>query len=110
MILTTHVLDTAAGTPAGGVEIILYAIDGATRTVLGSAITNADGRTDAPLAENLIAGHYELTFMVATYFEARSVGAFYDEIAIRFRIDQSSRSYHVPLLFSPWGYSTYRGT
>jgi 5-hydroxyisourate hydrolase len=110
MTLTTHVLDTSTGAPAEGVAIVLYAVDGATRTALGRASTNADGRTDEPLSEALAFGLYELTFVVAPYFAARSVATFYDEITIRFRIDAGARHYHVPLLLAPWGYSTYRGT
>jgi 5-hydroxyisourate hydrolase len=109
MTLTTHVIDTAAGVPAAGIAIVLYAVDGATRTPLGSATTNAGGRTDAPLADSLSPGWYELTFAVAPYFAALKVAAFYDEITIRFRLDGGAH-YHVPLLLGPWGYSTYRGS
>ena len=117
MTLTTHVIDTAAGVPAAGIAIVLYAVDGATgtplgsatRTRLGGATTNAGGRTDAPLAESLGPGWYELTFAVAPYFAAQNVAAFYDEITIRFRLEGSAH-YHVPLLLGPWGYSTYRGS
>jgi 5-hydroxyisourate hydrolase len=125
MTLTTHVIDTAAGVPAAGIAIVLYAVDGATgtplasatgtplgsatRTRLGGATTNAGGRTDAPLAESLGPGWYELTFAVAPYFAAQNVAAFYDEITIRFRLEGGAH-YHVPLLLGPWGYSTYRGS
>jgi 5-hydroxyisourate hydrolase len=109
MTLTAHVLDTSTGVPAAGIAIVLYSVDGATRTPLGSAITNADGRADAPLSEELAPGHYELAFAVAPYFAARGIAAFYDEITIRFRVEDT-RHYHVPLLLAPWGYSTYRGS
>jgi 5-hydroxyisourate hydrolase len=108
--LTTHVLDTAVGAPAAGIAISLYATGGAARSLLGSAVTNADGRTDAPLADALAAGWYELTFAVDAYFAARGTAAFYDAITIRFRIAEDGGHYHVPLLLAPWGYSTYRGS
>jgi 5-hydroxyisourate hydrolase len=110
MKIMTHVLDTARGLPAAGVAVALHRIDGKARIPLGNATTNADGRTDAPLAEPAETGCYELTFFVAEYFAARGTAAFYDEITIRFLIDDPERNYHVPLLLSPWGYSTYRGS
>jgi 5-hydroxyisourate hydrolase len=108
--LSTHVLDLARGTPAAGVAIVLYALDGETRTPLGSAITNADGRTDAPLAADLGTGTYELVFAVGAYFARGATASFFEAIPIRFRIDAAEGHYHVPLLLSPWGYSTYRGS
>jgi len=110
MRLTTHVLDTSTGVPAGGIAISLYEVDGTVRMALGSAVTNADGRTDLPLTDALVSGCYELTFVVAPYFEARNVSAFYDEITIRFRVHDGARHYQVPLLLGPWSYSTYRGS
>jgi 5-hydroxyisourate hydrolase len=108
--LSTHVLDLARGVPAAGVALALYALDGETRTQLGSAITNADGRTDAPLAANLSTGTYELVFQVGAYFAQTGSRSFFEAIPIRFRIDAAEGRYHVPLLLSPWGYSTYRGS
>ncbi len=110
MKLTTHVLDTAAGVPGSGIAIALYKIDGTSRTELTRAMTNADGRTSAPVGEWLAAGWYELVFALGPYFRAQGVEAFYDDITIRFRIHDEARSYHVPLLIAPWGYSTYRGS
>jgi 5-hydroxyisourate hydrolase len=107
--LSTHVLDTARGLPAAGIAITLAALEGEGR-ILGHATTNANGRTDTPLAEDLAPGRYELVFAVAPYFAARGVDAFYDVIPIRFTIDDLTRDYHVPLLVAPWGYSTYRGS
>lgn len=106
--LTTHVLDTARGRPAAGVEIELARLDGGGRTPLARARTNADGRTDAPLAEALRAGVYELVFAVGDYFgeEAR----FLDLVPVRFTVADPDAHYHVPLLCSPWAYSTYRGS
>jgi hydroxyisourate hydrolase len=110
-MLSTHVLDTATGSPAAGIAITLAAIDerGAA-TPITTATTNADGRTDAPLAQELAVGIYELAFAVAPYFARAGVAAFYDTITVRFHIASTTGKYHVPLLLSPWGYSTYRGS
>jgi 5-hydroxyisourate hydrolase len=111
MTLSTHVLDTARGVPAAGVAIALYALDGEARTLIAQAVTNDDGRTDAPLSGDLPTGSYEIVFAVAAYFARVGVRAFYDTIPIRFILEAaSSPRYHVPLLLSPWGYSTYRGS
>ena len=109
-MISTHVLDTSTGTPGAKISIMLFAIDGSVRTHVATAVTNADGRTDTPLADTLNAGTYELTFQVKPYFAAKNILAFYDEITVRFHIDDAKRKYHVPLLLSPWGYSTYRGS
>jgi 5-hydroxyisourate hydrolase len=114
--LSTHVLDTANGKPAKGVEIELYVLEGVARRSLLRATTNADGRTDAPLmtGEAFQTGTYELVFHVGAYF--RSVGTaaadppFLDTVPIRFSIAEPLGHYHVPLLVSPWSYSTYRGS
>lgn len=110
MKLSTHVLDTARGAPAAGIAITLYALDGSARILLAQATTNADGRTDAPLSTTLAAGTYELVFAVAAYFAATASAAFYTDIAIRFTLADDGAAYHVPLLLSPWGYTTYRGS
>ncbi|MFN0154998.1 MAG: hydroxyisourate hydrolase [Gaiella sp.] len=110
--LTTHVLDTAAGQPAAGVPITVVRVaDGAE---VARAVTNADGRTEAPLleGEHLDGEVYELRFEVGSYFTGRegvSPAPFLDIVPVRFRADGSSH-YHVPLLVSPWAYSTYRGS
>jgi 5-hydroxyisourate hydrolase len=104
--LTTHVLDTARGRPAAGVSIELARLAGGTRAILRTAVTNTDGRTDAPLLSALQAGTYELVFGVGAYFGE----GLFDEVPIRFRIDDADAHYHVPLLVSPWSYSTYRGS
>ena len=108
--LSTHVLDTARGLPAESVGIELFSVAANERTLVAAAITNEDGRTDAPLSTTLEAGTYELVFEVAGYFAARETPAFFDEITVRFRVDEGAKRYHVPLLLSPWGYSTYRGS
>ncbi|MEP5731160.1 MAG: hydroxyisourate hydrolase [Sulfitobacter sp.] len=113
--LTTHVLDTAQGCPAQGLKIELFAINGETRQLLRSLTTNADGRTDEQIlpAEEFKTGEYELVFHAGSYLDA--VGTppenprFLDVIPIRFGMSQAAH-YHVPLLLSPFGYSTYRGS
>ncbi|HEX3467901.1 MAG TPA: hydroxyisourate hydrolase [Candidatus Elarobacter sp.] len=107
--VSTHVLDTARGTPGAGISIGLFALNGE-RKLLNVAVTGADGRTNGPLAHDLPAGMYELVFAVMDYFELAGVDTFFDEIPIRFRIDESTERYHVPLLLSPWGYTAYRGS
>ena len=101
MSLSTHVLDTARGRPAAGVAITLRR-DG---EVVASAVTDADGR--ARLGDALAAGEYELEFAVGDYFGSRD---FLDRVPVRFRIADPDAHYHVPLLVSPWSYSTYRGS
>jgi len=104
--LTTHVLDTARGKPGAGIRIELYAGDGAKLTEVR---TNADGRTDAPLleGERLRVGSYQLVFHVGAYFGGEGC---FDAVPVRIRIADASQHYHVPLLCSPWGYTTYRGS
>ena len=114
--LTTHVLDTARGKPAANLEIDLVSIDGDTQTLVKTVTTNADGRCDAPLLEGdaLIRGRYKLIFHVASYL--RQMGddlpefPFLDDVEIAFGIDRDDQHYHVPLLLSAYGYSTYRGS
>ena len=113
--LSTHVLDTAHGVPAPGMKIELWRLDGA-RALLKTVITNSDGRTDTPLlaAEEMKVGEYELVFFVGDYFAQKSSvptgGRFLDAVPVRFGITDAGASYHVPLLCSPWAYSTYRGS
>jgi 5-hydroxyisourate hydrolase len=115
--LSTHVLDTAAGRPAAGVALVLSRLsDGRHRTILGGFRTNPDGRTDAPLlaGERLEPGLYEIAFHVGDYFRAQGLAlpepAFLDVVPIRFGIADPAGRYHVPLLVSPWSFSTYRGS
>jgi 5-hydroxyisourate hydrolase len=113
--LTTHVLDTADGIPAAGVRIRLSRLGDTPKQVLAT-LTNQDGRCDAPLLEGdaFVPGHYELEFFVGDYFRARGKQladpAFLDVVVLRFGIASQSQHYHVPLLVSPWSYSTYRGS
>jgi 5-hydroxyisourate hydrolase len=106
--LTTHVLDTAAGKPGAGIAITLHLISGSERTLLAETVTNSDGRTDQPLlsGDAVKAGLYEITFAVGDYFQ----GGFLDTVPVRFLLSDPTAHYHVPLLCSPWSYSTYRGS
>jgi 5-hydroxyisourate hydrolase len=113
--LTTHVLDTAQGRPGAGIAIELFRL-GATRAKLASATTNSDGRCDRPLLEGraFAAGTYELVFHAGEYFTRQGFALpapkFLDEVVIRFGIADAAAHYHVPLLVSPYAYSTYRGS
>ena len=116
--LTTHVLDTAQGRPAAGLTIELWLLGqaDAERRLLKLVSTNADGRTDAPLLSDgeLLAGVYELVFVVGAYFAGQPLATttppFLDRVPVRFTIADAGAHYHVPLLTSPWAYSTYRGS
>ncbi len=114
--LTTHVLDTTQGRPGAGIEVELFRLDGEARRRLKSVRTNADGRCDAPLltAAEIEAGVYELVFHVADHFRSAGIALpdppFLDVVPLRFGIADAAKHYHVPLLISPWSYSTYRGS
>jgi 5-hydroxyisourate hydrolase len=114
--LSTHVLDTAKGKPAAGVKIMLYRISGQGHRKVKEVVTNADGRTDGPLLEGaaLEAGIYELVFCAGDYLRGTGQAGegvlFLDEIPIRFGVPDPAQHYHVPLLISPFAYSTYRGS
>ena len=106
--LTTHVLDTARGRPAAGIPVELARVEGDRRDVLRTLRTNADGRTDEPLLDGgeLRPGTYEIVFDVGGHFAE----GFLDRVPVRFTIADADAHYHVPLLVSPWSYSTYRGS
>ena len=114
--LSTHVLDTTQGKPGAGVAIALYAVGESGRTLLKRALTNQDGRCDAPLLEgdSLVAGRYELVFAAGDYFAAQGVDLpeprFIDQVTIAFGVARTDQNYHVPLVVTPWSYSTYRGS
>jgi 5-hydroxyisourate hydrolase len=112
--LTTHVLDTASGRPAAGLHVVLHRLDG-TATEIARGVTNSDGRLDKPLLEGAAfkTGNYEIVFHVGEYFRKEGASpadpAFLDVIPVRFGVAAETH-YHVPLLVSPYGYSTYRGS
>ncbi|MBK8439562.1 MAG: hydroxyisourate hydrolase [Rhodobacter sp.] len=114
--LTTHVLDTALGKPAAGVKIVLYRVSGNSHRKIAETVTNADGRTDAPMltGKDFTVGSYELVFFAGDYLRASGQSAgevlFLDQIPIRFGVPDAGQHYHVPLLISPFAYSTYRGS
>jgi len=111
--LTTHVLDTTSGKPAGGLRVVLRRVD--EPAIVAEALTNAEGRLDRPLLEGatFVPGNYELTFHVGDYYRAQKVAtadpAFLDLVPVRFGL-AGGRDYHVPILIQPYGYSTYRGS
>ena len=113
--LTTHVLDTMNGRPAAGMAVEFSVLEGSSWKLLKTVQTNAEGRTDQPLAEGALQpGQYRLVFHVAEYFRGRGVALpeppFLDRVPVRFGISDAQQNYHVPLICSPWGYSTYRGS
>lgn len=114
--LTTHVLDAAHGCPGSSLHIELYRVEGPDLTKVASAVTNSDGRCEAPLlqGEDYRSGVYQLQFHAGDYYRGRGVAlpepAFLDVVVLRFGIDEGQDHYHVPLLISPYSYSTYRGS
>ncbi len=113
--LTTHALDLVAGQPARGLALTLSALDGDSVRRLVETITNADGRTDAPLLEGarFTPGIYQIEFHVGAFFAGTAAASgirFLDIVPLRFGVDDASGHYHVPLLVTPWSYSTYRGS
>ncbi len=116
--LSTHVLDTARGVPAAGIEIALYRVSGNSHKKIATMVTNNDGRTDTPIlpADKFKTGQYELIFMTGEYLRSNNLveknaeNLFLDQVPIRFGVDDENAHYHVPLLISPYGYSTYRGS
>ena len=113
--LTTHVLDIYSGKPGKGIKVDLFFFNGENKEKINTIVLNNDGRSDKPLAENdkFKSGKYELVFYIGEYFknisEVKDV-PFLDDVVVRFGISNPSEHYHVPLLVSPWSYSTYRGS
>jgi 5-hydroxyisourate hydrolase len=114
--ISTHVLDTTRGKPGAGVEVELYRVEATARILVTADTTNGDGRCGVPLLEGdaLVAGKYELVFGVGAYFAAQGTvlpdPPFLDRVIIAFGIADASQNYHVPLVVTPWSYSTYRGS
>ncbi|MDH3661914.1 MAG: hydroxyisourate hydrolase [Alphaproteobacteria bacterium] len=114
--LSTHVLDTATGLPATSLKVELYRLADGDAHLIATTETNADGRTDAPLltGDDMVAGNYQLVFHAGDYLRRQGLGLaeplFLDQVPIRFGIAEPSKHYHVPLLLSPFSYSTYRGS
>ncbi|AXQ47446.1 MULTISPECIES: hydroxyisourate hydrolase [Gammaproteobacteria] len=114
--LTTHVLDAAHGCPGSSIKVELYRVEGQQLELVNTALTNSDGRVDAPLlqGDDYRTGVYQLQFSAGAYYRARGVQlpdtAFLDVVVLRFGIDEKQEHYHVPLLISPYSYSTYRGS
>ncbi|MFY9823980.1 MAG: hydroxyisourate hydrolase [Thermoanaerobaculia bacterium] len=110
--ITTHVLDTSRGRPASGVPVVLEILSEDGWRELGRAATDGDGRVRqlVPAGSSLIGGSYRLTFQTAAYFTDREIEGFYPEVSIVFEVRDAAQHHHVPLLLSPFGYSTYRGS
>lgn len=114
--LSTHVLDITLGQPGVGVQLELYLVEASGKTLLKSEITNHDGRCSTPLLEgaSLKVGQYELVFAAGAYFDAQGLNLpspkFIDRVTLAFGIADVEQNYHVPLVVSPWAYSTYRGS
>ena len=111
--ISTHVLDTALGAPAAGVAVSLERVEARDRMIaISHGVTDADGRVTAlaPVNANVAPGAYRLCFHVAKYFAATQRTSFYNEISVNFIVGTEAQHYHVPLLLSPFGYSTYRGS
>jgi 5-hydroxyisourate hydrolase len=111
-MITTHVLDLASGKPAAGVRVALSIIRNGERTAVASGVTDADGRLKdlMPLKTTLEPATYELTFETGPYFVARGIQPFHPRIAVSFDVTDAGQHYHVPLLVSPFGFTTYRGS
>jgi len=109
--ITTHVLDTARGTPAAGVPVTLDRMEGGAWTRVGAGLTDDDGRFKGLLGGGpLVEGHYRIAFEIADYHVSHGVQGFFPRAAIEFIVTDASAHHHVPLLLSPFGYSTYRGS
>ena len=113
--LTTHVLDVYSGKPGKNIKVELFFLNGKDREIINSLVLNTDGRSDKPLAEEdrFKSGKYELVFYIGDYFKEiikNEKQPFLDDVVVRFNISNNKENYHVPLLVSPWSYSTYRGS
>lgn len=111
-MITTHVLDLSSGKPASGVRVALVRVDDAKRVPVGAGVTDADGRLKelVPKAAKLNAGTFELTFDTGAYFKSHGIAPFHPRVVVTVEITDTAQRYHVPLLISPFGYTTYRGS
>jgi 5-hydroxyisourate hydrolase len=111
-MITTHILDTSRGKPASGVAVVLELQDAQGWRVLGRSVTDEDGRVHRLLTDDFVLtpGTYRLTFRTGDYFDAQHIESFYGEVTISFIVRDADAHYHVPLLLSPYGYTTYRGS
>ena len=109
-MISTHVLDLMSGKPAAGVTVVLARLDDHAWTIDGTAKTNRDGRVKSVSAKRLTAGIYEMSFETGAYFKKKKVRAFHPWVTITLHVSGAGEHYHVPLLLSPFGYSTYRGS
>ena len=110
-MITTHILDLSTGKPAAGVRVTLTRIDDAKRTPVGAGVTDADGRLkDLTKGKDVAVGTFELTFDTGDYFRSRGDEPFHRRVAVQFEVSDDRQHYHVPLLVSPFGYTTYRGS
>ena len=108
--ITTHILDVSRGRPAGGVAVVLERVGSPQSAMLARATTDADGRVKKVTPRALEPGAYRLTFEVGPYFAEAGLDAFYPRVVVEFEVRDAAQHYHVPLLLSPYGYSTYRGS
>lgn len=111
-MITTHILDISVGKPAPGVRVSLTRVDGGARIEIGQGTTDGDGRlrTLMPQGSPVVSGDYEVAFETGAYFESRGVNPFHPRVTVTVRIADAGQHYHVPLLVSPFGYTTYRGS
>ena len=111
-MITTHVLDLSSGKPAAGIRVVLASIEDGRRTTVAAGVTDADGRLRdlVPANRPLDAALYELTFETGVYFTSRGTAPFHPRVAVSFEVTDPGQHYHVPLLISPYGYTTYRGS
>ncbi len=107
-MISTHILDTSLGTAASGVTVKLLIKNGGQWTTLAAGTTNADGRFSFDIEKNV--GIYQIIFEIENYFKNKSTECFFQDIPVIFKVENTQRKYHVPLLLNPFGYSTYRGT
>jgi len=111
-MITTHVLDLSTGKPAAGVRVVLSSVVDAERKTIATGVTDADGRLRdlVPAKTRVAAGTYELAFETGAYFIARKLAPFHPQVVVSFEVTDEAQHYHVPLLISPFGYTTYRGS